>query len=448
MATESHRQQAVDGQGGNASLTHWKSGNWVRLLNGLIAVALVLFLVWGIVSEWVRAGSLSDDVWDDYLFTLLQARQVLELQSYAVEFAGDGRVMAYVYPPVTAIARVALGAAPADVGGLAWMFAMAVAGIFGVRAILLTLGWKNRPERYLAVLFAVVTVRYFIHWDLHFLNSNTIFSALVVGHLALLGGDMRARQKMAWVAGGLLAMSIALKLYSFLLLGYLILIGRWDVLRWSLVGLFALFLGVPILTLGFDQAIALSFSWLDAVAQLSSTAAQGHVFFYSVTLADSLLRMQQAGQLPMTSPEVMRVMLRLLQAAWLLLVLQLLWPRVRAYFELRRAGEDRQPEGASLIREGGVLLLAPLPFSTLLQPHHGVLLFPIALLLATEAFEGWTSRQARVVLAVAACAMVVTLKALRDQPALGVGIFLCFTGSVLLARVLGVSRARAQRAGA
>jgi hypothetical protein len=348
----------------------------LRVLDRISLPALLLYLVWGLVSEWLRAGTLSTAIWDDYAILRDFGRQTIASSDYLWQFEGEGPFVVYLYTPAAALLHATL-ARLGDIGGLVWMAAIALCAVLGVRATLRLLGWEDRPGRYVATLLAVLACGYFVRFDLHFLNGNVIF----VG-LALLGLERMDRSPQAGAV--LLATSMLIKPYSVLLLPYLALIGRGDVLLRSCAALFALGLLLPALALGPSSTFALYSSWLGAISHAGSSDFLPQIAAFNISTVASVQALATSHGIDAVGTGA-RWLTRALHVAWLATLTWALWPRVAAL----RAGLGRaeRVDGATLLAESGVLLVAPLALSPMFQPHHGVALVPLAMLLATQAFE-------------------------------------------------------------
>jgi len=356
----------------------------LRALDRISLPVLLLYLVWGLVSEWLRLGTLSTAVWDDYAMLREFGPRTIASRDYAWQFEGEGPFAVYLYTPAAALLHTAL-AGLGDLGGLAWMGAIALFAVLGVRATLHLLGWSDRPGRYVATLLAVLACGYFVRFDLHFLNGNAIF----VG-LAVLGLERMDRSPSSGAA--LLATSMLIKPYSALLLPYLALIGRTFVLLRGCVTLFALGLLLPTLVLGPSSTFALYASWLDAIALVGSADFLPQIDSFSISTAASVQALAASHGIDTMGAGV-TWLTRALQLAWLSSIAWALWPRITA---LRGyPSSAARLDGTTLLAEAGVLLVAPLALSPMFQPHQGVALVPLALLLATRAFETTASTKLR-----------------------------------------------------
>jgi hypothetical protein len=416
------------------------SASSLRRLDILSLIALLVYLGWGLGSEWVREGALSDQVWDDYAILRDLSRRVIESGGYAWQFEGTGRVVVFVHSPSSCLFHTVL-ARLGDGGGLIWMGLIAASAAGGVSALLLLLDWRGRPGRYVAVVLAVVACHYFVRFDLHFLNSNIVFTALAVAGLAL---ALRGRESAlcAAMAGLCLALSIATKPYALLLIPYLALLRQSAALVWACFWLGAILFALPALALGVDDSLTLQQSWLQALYRASGSDFAPRILSFDVSLLGALRDLRETGALPRgVSDAALVSTARGLQLAWLGLVAAALAPRLR----LALAGPAAEREsGRSVALEGGILLLAPLPLSALLQPHHGVALFPLALLLATRALEAGAGARERLGLALLAVACFAAPAYAPTPGARGMAIFACLLAVVVTARWTPLAARRGQ----
>lgn len=215
----------------------------------------------------------------------------------------------------------------------------------------------------------VLVASYAIGWDLKAHNVNLIYLALIAVALVL------AARRPA-LAGLLLSLSVAIKLYSILFLPWLLWRRRWAWLGWTVLGLVLWFALLPSLWFGWPEAVAATKAWWQALKPAGEAGYQALFPGYLVSLHKTLANLMA---LPPTDAAVV-VATHALQAAWLALVGWLIW----------RGGLEPQAEAA-------LLVLAPLPLGPVLQPHHAaVFLLPAIVVAATaadpqrpRAMRGW-----------------------------------------------------------
>lgn len=289
----------------------------------------------------------------------LNTRQAVTIQQMAASGAAMAWPEHYAYPP----AYVVLMLAWLKLGALAFPGWIAL-GIASLLAIVLVgaraTGLAARPGGIAVAALAVLVVSYAVGWDLKSRNVNLAYLLAIL--LALWIG--RARPALA---GLLLSLSVAIKLYSVLFLPWLVWKRRWAWLAWTLAGIALWFVVLPALVFGPAEALALTKAWWMALGPAGDPAYQAVFPGYLISLHKTL-----AGALSLPPADGLVIGLtRALQLAWLALIAFMLW---------RYPLDD--------LSAGALLVLAPLPLGPVLQPHHAaVLLLPVLVLLAIAADE-------------------------------------------------------------
>jgi Glycosyltransferase family 87 len=218
-----------------------------------------------------------------------------------------------------------------------------------------------------------------IEYDLIGRNVNLTILGLTLSSFALL--------RRAPVASGVvLALAISLKLYSGLLLIWLIVFNRKAAIS-CIAALGALWVVAPLLYWGGAGAVQIYRDWLDQLTIANGSwvyALAGTGFgppLITLRLAASRLL---AGD-PFGSH--VRYLLLLLQAAWIAVL------AVYAYRARRRPASEGTSRAT--LADWFVLLVAPLPFSPWLEPYHAVALIPgfvLCMLLVLDRSQGVRTR--------------------------------------------------------
>jgi hypothetical protein len=355
---------------------------------------LLAFVVWSVGGEAVRLRSLGPEVLDDFAILQSLSRVVVAQGGYSWQLEGEGSFVAFVYGPFAVLVHVALGGLGPAPAALVWMALLVVAAITCLVVLREGADPRKRPISSIALLVAVVSVRPFLQADLHFLNGNLIALALALSSLAWLPPrrtDEEASPARTALCGALLAASLAMKPVAVLLPLLLVMLRRFDALGWTLVFGACFFVVVPAAAFGPGTAMALSTSWLSALWAVSQPDFVARIDALNISLASSLLIASPA-------PAAGRTVLLGLQGAWLAGVGWALCPRWRR----SRIGEIATPWGdREVLRDAAILLIAPLPLSSLLQPHQAVVVLPAAALLAMTMVEevSWSTGRWRSLLA-------------------------------------------------
>lgn len=343
---------------------------------------LVGFLVWSVVGEAVRSGGLGPDVLDDYAFARDLGSRVVESGRYADPFASPGPSVVFAYPPPFALLQVAFAGAGPVVGPLAYMLALVLAGAAGPWMCLRLVGAHRRPFRWVAVALAVLACRAFVQSDLHHLNSNTLTASLAIGALLAFGPATGSRARDG-VGGGLLAASLAIKPWAAGIVLLLVARGRLRAVVWSVAWVVFLFWLVPALVLGPQASLDLSVGWVGLLAATAEVDAVHRIAVDNASLAAAALAWGLDAQ-------VAAAVVRSLQAMWLLAIAALV------VGELRRARAGDGLDGRRWLRVGATLLVAPIPLTAILQPHHAVVVVPLAIVVALDGLAIGITRRAGV----------------------------------------------------
>jgi hypothetical protein len=255
---------------------------------------------------------------------------------------------------------------------------------------------------------------YCLQWDYRAVNGNTIVLAAALAGFVCLDRGRDAG------AGALLAASIALKLYTAPLVLLFAWRGRWRAVAWTLAFGVTLFALLPALWLGPAKAFAWTGMWIEQVRTTSDPDAAARVTAYNV----SLLRVARAalddsGESVGAGPVIAW---RGIAVAFVLGVA--VWLGRRA----RKGGGTGSPTDVGLVL-AAVLLLSPLA-----QPHHGVVLWPLAAATAGAALDAARPRAVR---AAAAAVLALVGVGLVAAPA-GVGKAVALNAAALLLAIGGV----------
>jgi len=279
----------------------------------------------------------------------------------------------FPYPPPAAVVLGWLGMllGPARFM-IAWV-ALMIAGFFTtVRAPLA----GNRPaERRLwplAAVIALVATDSPVRWDLCNANSNLIYVGLALLGFALL-------QRRPALAGVLVGFSLSLKLYSCLLVLWLALHRPRAALCGAVAASLILWLVLPLSAFGIRGAAQVYYSWLQqvqGVARLSAAIAAS-----DPPGAPALITLRHAAETLFGTDRTATVQT-------LVLALQASWFGLLSFYAWRglSGGRSEAPSRAALA-DWTILMLAPLPMSPWLEPHHLVPMIPGQILCALLALD-------------------------------------------------------------
>jgi hypothetical protein len=317
-------------------------------------------------------------------------------------------------PPATVLFNLYAWLGPGIGFWLFWL-AKGVAVIAILVCSLRLAGAAERAERWAIAVAGLLAADYFVHHDLRQQNINLIYVAIVAASLL--------PATPALVGGVLIGLSATIKLYSFVLLPWLLWRRRYAQFFWAGASLAAFWIAAPVLYYGFDTTVQLYRDWLDEL-QKSGTLAVYNAPAPWITLRHFLAR--TFGWPPFGDPTAAALLV--LQGSWLALV--------GAYFLATRdaAADGPMRDGA----DAAVLMMLPLPFSTVLQPTHGVPMLLAFVLIAAAAADGRRSRALRLTLAGAIVAAIVLRRAIQEWSLRGGMTFatlcLCVIGLLALVR--------------
>ena len=299
--------------------------------------------------------------------------EVLALADYPARLGRNHAHAVFPYPPGAVMLFGALAAAGPAAFMTAWLVLMGAALVVSLRASLAQEPDHLRAAWLLVGSVALVLTAAPVEWDLRNANSNLVSLGLVLGGFALAG-------RRPLCAGMLVGLSVSLKLYSGLLLPWLVLAGSGRAALAAAATTAALWLLVPAAVMGVAGALQLLAGWLAQARIVSdpwvyALLAEGRGGPPLVTLRRAVMTLGGAG------PEAAVTWLGVI-ALWALWLAALLWYARRAL----AAGRASAPSRAALA-DWTVLLLAPLPLSPWLEPYHAVPVLAGAILCVTIACD-------------------------------------------------------------
>src|SRR5262245_11220029 len=237
-----------------------------------------------------------------------------------------------------------------------------------------------------------------ISWDLRNANSNLICVGLVMAGYALIG-------RLPALAGILAALAFSIKLYSGLLLIYLLVNGPKRAPAAAPATVFILWLGLPVGLFGTDGAWRLYSGWSEQLRTISDPSLHTSLAIGAggppiVSLQKAIVNFTGAKFGSVTT----RAWLLAIETIWLAALLVYAW-RCRGTFLVPI------PSRAALV-DWVVLMLAPLPFSPWLEPYHAVPVLVAVLLCVAVALNDHQLQSDRMIMlaAVAALSFFIVVK--------------------------------------
>lgn len=311
---------------------------------------------------------------------------------------------------------------------LIW-YALMVAGIVvSVRAALTHERSDIRAAWPLIGIIAVALSDSPIHWDLRNAQSNLIYLGLVMAGYGLAGQYPR-------IAGTFVGLSISLKLYSGLLLGWLLVNGPRRMFYAGAIAMAALWLVLPVLFFGFEGTVRLYAGWKVQVDRIGDLAYHAYLTTQPggpplVTLHRAIVTLTGAA----FDAAQTQFWVWVLRGAW---VVTLLWYAWQCRHVLLAAVPSR-----AALADWTVLLLAPLPFSPWLEPYHAVPMLVAATLCIAIVLDSTNSSRDRLLAAAVPITLGLFLAVRVPFGVRGLGLLAQFLAITI---VLGLLRPRLPR---
>lgn len=330
----------------------------------------------------------------------------------------------FPYSPSAVILFRALGLAGPTVFMLGWYVLMAAGLVVSVRAALMQERVEIRAAWPLIGAIAVILAGSPISWDLRNANSNLVYVGLVMAGYGLAG-------RRPVLAGVLVGLSVSLKLYSGLLMAWLMVNGPRRMFYAGTPAMVILWIALPLALFGLDGTLQLYGGWREQIAHIAdltyhtALAANRETGPPLVTLHKAIVNLTgESFQSPITN-----AWLWALRAIWLA---ALAWYAWRCRHCLLAAAPSR-----AALADWTVLLIAPLPFSPWLEPYHAIPLLVGAMLCTAIALDKQIQQRDRVIACAALAALALFLIVRVPFPIRGLqilGQFLALTVALGLLR--------------
>lgn len=354
----------------------------LQKLNTTCYVVIILIIVFFASITLVANQSFDGRGLGDYWLNYQYSVTVDKTLSYIPDF---------LYPPPGIIFRIILANVGFEASAILWIALMIISTFASIAAMLYLLDLSEHPYKYVLTFIALASVEYYIEWDLKSLNSNLIYLSLLLGSLVFI------KKSKPSLAGFLLASSVALKLYSIVLLPYLLLKRQYRCFAASILFLLLFFVLLPTAYYGVNDFIIISKSWFRTVAATSNINFPFECRAYLVSLHRTLLALltvrggENITNLADLSEETVFIASRFLQLIWLLCV-------AFYFIQIVRKPESMRELSRDFIADVSVLSLMVLPLSPQLQPHHGVVMLIPAVLVVKLIFDESQPKSLRKVL--------------------------------------------------
>src|SRR5262245_18988695 len=292
----------------------------------------------------------------------------------AVEY--PARVV-FPYPPSAVILFHVLSLGGEGAFMATWAILMAAGMLVSMWA---SVAGECEGSRAAWMLFGVVGLilaGYAVGWDLRNMNSNLIYLGVVLAGYASL-------RRFPVLAGALVGISVSLKVYSALVLFWLLWRGPRSAAVGGIAAALSLAAVVPLGIFGIAGTIEMYRGWIEQVRYICAPAA------YLLAPAAPVVSLRKAAATVTGCAPDAASTIAVLAVAWSA------WAAMVAWY-LFRVHRDRHAMGTSraTLADWTVLLLAPWPFSPWLEPYHAVPLLPAAILFAAVALDPSTAASDR-----------------------------------------------------
>lgn len=271
----------------------------------------------------------------------------------------------FVYPLPGILFWRAMDALDFRVGTVIWLLVLPASMIGSLFVAEALVGRRWQPYGGIVMALAFAAMEYYLIWDLKAANTNSFYLVLV-----LLGCWCWQKDRPI-LAGTLLAASVSIKLYSIVFLLYIVARREWRIGLSMLSALLIFFVGIPMVYFGWHDTFVLTNQWISAVV---ATSRAGFIYpAYRVSLswiATLLMNPTASGgklNLANCNPNTVAVTIKLLYLGWAL--------AVAGYFASTWSfGRPDKNQPLPFLWHVSVLLFCLLPVSSVLEPHHLVVL--------------------------------------------------------------------------
>jgi glycosyl transferase family 87 len=335
----------------------------------------------------------------------------------------------FPYSPSAVILFRVLGLAGPTAFMLGWYLLMAAGLVVSLRAAVAQERDEIRAAWPLIGIVAVIIAGSPVSWDLRNANSNLVYLGLVMAGYGLAG-------RRPLLAGVLVGLSVSLKLYSGLLLGWLMVNGPRRMFYAGAAAMIVLWILLPLALFGFEGTVRLYIGWREQVAHIAdlayhtALAANRETGPPLITLHKAIVNLTGAS----FQSSITHAWLWVLRAIWLA---ALLWYAWRCRHCLFAAAPSR-----AALADWTVLLIAPLPFSPWLEPYHAIPLLIGAMLCTAIALDKQVERRDRTIALAALVGLALFLMVRVPFAIRGLQILAQF---LMLTIALGLLRPRLPR---
>jgi len=321
------------------------------------------------------------------------SRLVFSASDYQARLALGNMDAVFPYSPSAVILFRGLTVAGPALFMATWLLMMVAGLLASIRASVAQEERNELVANWLLIgAIALVVASPPVTWDFRNVNSNLIYLGVVLTGYALMS-------RRPLLAGTLVALSISLKLYSGLLMLWLLLNGPRRAFYSCVAASVVLWIVLPIAFFGIEGAVRIYWGWYEQIRIVGDpwvyTQYPGREGPPLITLRKAVMYLTGAAA-DATKTQIY------------VLMLLSLWSAALAWYAWRagRAGRIGIPSRAAL-SDWTVLLLAPLPFSPWLEPYHAIPLLPGAILCVIIALDERVAAKDRIIASAALLALAL-----------------------------------------
>ena len=354
------------------------------------------------------------------------SRAVFAASDYPARLALGNMNAVFPYSPSAVVLFRSLTAAGPAIFMATWLLMTAVGLLASMRA---SVAQEERSElagNWLLIgAIALVFASSPVTWDLRNANSNLIYLGVVLAGYALMG-------RRPLLAGALVALSISLKLYSGLLMVWLLLNGPRRAFYSCVAACVVLWIALPVVFFGIEGAVRIYWGWYEQVRIVGDPWV--YIQYPDSREGPPLITLRKAVMfLTDEAADAARTQVYVL-------MLCAVWGAALAWYAWRagRAGRVGVPSRAAL-SDWTVLLLAPLPFSPWLEPYHAIPLLPGAILCVIIVLDERVAAKDRIIALAALLALALAAFVTTPFPVRGLRLLAQF---LALTVALGLLRPR------
>ena len=338
-----------------------------------VCLAIIIGLLFSAVVNLVSASNYSiQNIDGDMSWSIGLANKVLVDDEYIK--VADLPVGPSGYPVPMLLLLHFIGYIPKSILLLVFICFYVVLPVLSFNLLICIFDLKNNNYRWSIALCAFFCVWDYIQFDIRAFNLNIILVFLVI----LATYSLKNNKDV--FAGVLLGASIVIKLYSVFLIPLWIYQKRYKAAISAIIFIFFLFVIFPMAALGFMRSLYLTLDWLEAVRTFSSAQASLLLQVYLVSLSQAVTYSFQAisgitfGAMSPRMWDDLNLFLNIFKGLWIIFVVLII------------CHLSKKNSQYVLESQTAILLLAPIPISPLLQPHHMVLFLPAVFILCRLCF--------------------------------------------------------------